>query len=127
MSSFQFSLLSLQIRTILSSHASSLSSSQQSYTLLGLTHHANVALWVYALDRTLPVSQKVRGDKGMVLGSMIKRTVGLGFAGGLLGNKAAVGGRIWVERGEGDKPLVESFTYVRLIVLGCDDHPRRPF
>ncbi|KAL7416197.1 hypothetical protein BDY24DRAFT_381316 [Mrakia frigida] len=109
-----YSLLTLQITSILSAHAKSLSptSVKESYTLLGLTYHTNVALFVFALDRTLPVSQKARGEKGMVLGSMVKRSIGLGLVGGLMGNKAAVGGRIWIERGAGESPVVESFTFI---------------
>lgn len=100
---------------LLTSHAISLRPStpptQEHYTLLGLSHHTNVAVWVFALDRTLPSGRLAkRGEKGMVVGKMVAGATSLGFIGGLLGNKSAAGARIWVERGDGEKPQVESLT-----------------
>lgn len=46
----------------------------------------------------------------MVVGKMVAGATSLGFIGGLLGNKSAAGARIWVERGDGEKPQVESLT-----------------
>jgi hypothetical protein len=125
--------------SILSSHASSISPSslKEHYTLLGLSSHANTVLWVFALDRTLPLSlasnpvsgatpmgqiradgvkgeKGTMGEKGRVVGRMKSTSVGLGFMGGLLGNKGAVAGRFWVERpvqGDEGRTVLESFSY----------------
>lgn len=111
----------MQISTLLAAHATSLrppsttAYPKEHYTLLSRTSHVGVVLWIFALDRTLPSSVKSgRGEKGMVVGTAATDSVGLGFLGGVLGNKGAVGARIWVERGQGEKPHVESLTCVPL-------------
>lgn len=78
--------------------------SPEHYTLISSSHHVNVGLWIFALDRTISAPYaSVEGTKGKLVGDVASSSIGLGFLGGLVGNKAAVGGRLWLRRFESEK------------------------
>ncbi|CDZ97266.1 Inositol-1,4,5-triphosphate 5-phosphatase (synaptojanin), INP51/INP52/INP53 family [Phaffia rhodozyma] len=115
------SVLGLKVSSILSEHASSLLPegsvpANEHYTLLSSSAHVNVGLWIFALDRTVSGAYaSTDGQKAKIVGEVSTSSVALGFLGGLVGNKAAVGGRVWlrrrVEKNEVGLPL-ESLTFV---------------
>ncbi|WVR07141.1 hypothetical protein IAU60_004182 [Kwoniella sp. DSM 27419] len=82
--------LTARITSLLSAHATSLSPSKTSetYTLVERVSHVGVALWIFARDKTL----------GGKVGKASTSSLGLWYAG--LGNKAAVGVRVPIQRGK---------------------------
>ena len=81
--------LANRIKSLLSSHANSLSheKANESYKLVSQVSHGGNALWLFGREATL-------GDR---LGKPLKATLGL-FWGGM-GNKGAVGIRVPIRRG----------------------------
>lgn len=118
--------LSLKISSILGSHAdglhhaksSSASSSDvelekappgESYRLVDVSSHTNVALFLFGRVQTLGRRQE-KGAKGRIV-SVAQGQVALGNFAGLTGNKGAAGTKIWVERAtDGKASTTESFT-----------------
>lgn len=114
--------LSLKISSILGSHADGLhhakSSSDvelekappgESYRLVDVSSHTNVALFLFGRVQTLGRRQE-KGAKGQII-SVAQGQVALGNFAGLTGNKGAAGTKVWVERATDEKAsTTESFT-----------------
>ncbi|KAK4689076.1 hypothetical protein P7C73_g1036, partial [Tremellales sp. Uapishka_1] len=84
--------LTARIQNLLSSHATSLSpgGTAEKYILVSRVSHVGVALWVFARESTMAGR----------LGKALESTLGLWYLG--MGNKAAVGVRLPVRRGDGE-------------------------
>lgn len=82
--------LTNRIESVLSAHATSLSTSRtpETFTLISRVCHVGTALWVFARDST---------TQGRI-GKALQSSVGLWHFG--MGNKAAVGCRVPIMRGK---------------------------
>ncbi|WVQ80506.1 hypothetical protein IAT38_002611 [Cryptococcus sp. DSM 104549] len=106
--------LTSRIESLLSAHATSLSSSKtpEKYSLVSKVSHVGVALWVFARDAT---------TEGR-LGRAATSSIGLWYGG--MGNKGAVGVRLPIRRGK--EGGWETLTFVNTHLEAHDENiPRR--
>lgn len=96
-------LLTSRIQSLLTSHATESSGQHETFRLVSMVSHVGVAVWVFARAATL----------GSRLGRVQETALGLGFQPLGMGNKGAVGSRVFINRGE-QEACWESFTYGRL-------------